>query len=71
MKAGLVISGPDVDYGPLALLSGTFDEKCRKAARMGFHGIELMVRDPSRLDWLAVEATLCEARLEVRLALMR
>ena len=65
MKAGLVICGPDVDYGPLALLSGTFEEKCRKAARLGFHGIELMVRDPSRLDWRAIEATLRQARLEV------
>ena len=65
MKAGLVVCGPDVDYGPLALLSGSFEDKCAKAAALGFHGIELMVRDPARLDWPAVEDTLQGSRLEV------
>jgi sugar phosphate isomerase/epimerase len=65
MKAGLVICGPDVEYGPLALLSGTFEEKCSKAARLGFHGVELMVRDPASWDWDAVEGCLREAQLEV------
>ena len=31
MKAGLVMCGPDVAYGPLALLSGSFEEKAAKA----------------------------------------
>ena len=65
MKFGTVICGPDVAYGPLALLSGTFEEKVRKAARMGYHGIELMVRDPAGLDWPAVRQTLVDAQLEV------
>ena len=65
MKAGLVICGPDVDYGPLALLSGTFEEKCAEAARLGYNGIELMVRDPGQLDWSAVRATVEAAGLEV------
>ena len=55
MKAGLVICGPDVAYGPLALLSGSFEEKADKASRLGYDGIELMVRDPAGLDWLAVK----------------
>jgi sugar phosphate isomerase/epimerase len=58
MKTGLVICGPDVAYGPLALLSGSFEEKAAKAARLGYDGIELMVRDPARLDWPAVKAAL-------------
>jgi 5-keto-L-gluconate epimerase len=58
MKTGLVICGPDVAYGPLALLSGTFAEKAAKAARLGYDGVELMVRDPAGLDWPAVKATL-------------
>ena len=33
MKVGCVICGPDVAYGPLALLSGTFAEKVSRAAR--------------------------------------
>ena len=65
MKTGLVMCGPDVAYGPLALLSGTFEEKAAKAARLGYDGIELMVRDPAGLDWKTVEATLAAAGLEV------
>jgi sugar phosphate isomerase/epimerase len=65
MKTGLVICGPDVAYGPLALLSGTFSEKVAKAARLGFDGIELMVRDPAGLDWAEVKATLDANGLEV------
>ena len=65
MKAGVVICGPDVDYGPLALLTGTFERKCEKAARLGFDGIELMIRDPAQLDWPTVKATLNAAGLEV------
>lgn len=65
MKAGLVMCGPDVAYGPLALLSGTFEEKAAKAARLGYAGIELMVRDPAGLDWEAVKGTLDAAGLAV------
>jgi sugar phosphate isomerase/epimerase len=57
--------GPDVAYGPLALLSGTFEEKAAKAARLGYDGIELMVRDPAGLDWPSVKSTLEDAGLEV------
>ncbi len=56
--------GPDVAYGPLALLSGTFEEKAGKAAALGYDGIELMVRDPAGLDWPHVHRTLKEAGLE-------
>ena len=57
--------GPDVAYGPLALLEGSFEEKAAKAARLGYDGIELMVRDPAGLDWLHVKNTLQQAGLEV------
>lgn len=65
MKIGLVICGPDMERGALALLSGTFEEKAAKAAELGYDGIELMVRDPAGLDWPAVKATLDRAGLEV------
>jgi sugar phosphate isomerase/epimerase len=65
VKKGVVISGPDVAYGPLALLSGSFEEKVRKAARLGYDGIELMVRDASRQDASAIQRALNEAGLEV------
>jgi sugar phosphate isomerase/epimerase len=65
MKKGLIICGPDVAYGPLALLSGTFEEKVRKAAALGYDGVELMVRDPAGLDWPAVKGTLAAHNLGV------
>jgi len=65
MKVGLVICGPDVAHGPLALLSGAFEEKVMKARRLGCDGVELMVRDPSQLDWERVKATLDAAQLGV------
>lgn len=64
MKAGLVICGPDVAYGPLALLSGSFEEKACKAKALGYDGIELMVRDPACLDWPDVKRVLRAAGLE-------
>ncbi len=65
MKKGLVISGPDVVYGPLALLSGTFEEKIQKTAELGYDGIELMVRDPADLDWEFIRRTIEAVGLEV------
>jgi sugar phosphate isomerase/epimerase len=65
MRVGLVMCGPDVAYGPLALLRGTFEEKAAKAAALGYDGIELMVRDPAGLDWPHVRRTLAQAGLEV------
>ncbi|MCJ7736481.1 MAG: sugar phosphate isomerase/epimerase [Anaerolineae bacterium] len=65
MKTGLVVCGPDVSYGPLALLSGSFEEKVARAAALGYHGVELMVRDPAGLDWDKIKHTLDDAGLEV------
>lgn len=65
MKIGLVVCGPDVAYGPLALLEGEFEEKLRKAARLGCDGVELMVRDPAALDWTALKTALASVGLEV------
>jgi sugar phosphate isomerase/epimerase len=65
MKTGLVVGGPDVDHSPLALLSGAFEEKVARAAELGFDGIELMVRDPTALDWPAVRSAVASAGLQV------
>jgi sugar phosphate isomerase/epimerase len=66
MKAGVVVCGPDVAHGPLALLSGSFEEKVNKAAGLGYDGLELMVRDPAGLDWAAIKTTVAAAGLELR-----
>jgi len=62
---GLILCGPGVDRGPVALLSGTFEEEVARAADLGCDGVELMVRDPKQLDWSGVKATLERASLEV------
>jgi sugar phosphate isomerase/epimerase len=65
MKLACVISAPDVDRGPLALLSGTFEEKLTKARNLGYAGVELMVRNVSELDIDDVRAALERHALEV------
>jgi sugar phosphate isomerase/epimerase len=65
MKKGLIICTPDVAHGPLALLNGTFEQKAARAAALGFDGVELMVRDPSLLDWPTVRNALEQHGLDV------
>jgi len=59
-----VIATPDVTHGPLALLAGTFEEKLEKARRLGYDGVELMVRDPSKLDADEISSALGRHGLE-------
>ena len=65
MKLSLVVSLPDVAYGPLALLSGAFEEKLRKAAGLGYEGVELMLRAPAQLDAAAIAEALRRHNLAV------
>jgi len=51
VKLALCIQTPEVAVTlPVALLSGTLDEKLDKAARLGVDGVELMTTDPAELD---------------------
>lgn len=65
MKKGLVLAGPDVPVGPLALLTGSFEERLKKASDMGYDGIELMVREPARVDRGRIVTLIENAGLEV------
>lgn len=57
MKVSLVVqSAEDVPTAPLALLSGGFEDKVRKAAAAGADGLELMVVYPDNLDAALVKA---------------
>ncbi|MCS7222200.1 MAG: sugar phosphate isomerase/epimerase family protein [Anaerolineae bacterium] len=59
MKLSLAIQTPEVQpIVPVALLSGTFEEKLAKAARLGVDGVELMTCDPAQLDAGAIRAAL-------------
>lgn len=58
MKLSLVVTTADVVHASLALLSGSFEEKLRKAADLGYQGVELMARDPATLDIAGIDAAL-------------
>lgn len=51
MKISLSVQTPDVErLLPLALLTGSFEEKCKRAAEYGADGVELITTDPTLLD---------------------
>jgi len=66
MKLSLCIQTPEVPVTvPVALLSGSFDEKLEKAARLGVDGVELLTADPARLDPAALRNSLQVCNLPV------
>ena len=51
MKLSLVVQTPEVPRTiPVALLTGTLEEKLIKAAQWGADGVELMTTEPTKLD---------------------
>ena len=66
MKLSLAMQTAEVSPAvPVSLLSGTFEERLGKAARLGIDGVELMTADPIRLDAAAIRSRLAENGLEV------
>jgi sugar phosphate isomerase/epimerase len=65
MKLSLSVQTPEVQFAaPVALLTGTFEEKVTKAAALGAQGLELMPVDPAALDAPALCASMERAGLE-------
>ena len=50
IKIAAMIGAPDLEEETLALYSGDLDLAFRKVADLGYDGVELMTKDPSRLD---------------------
>jgi sugar phosphate isomerase/epimerase len=66
MKLALATETPEVTVRPpVALLSGTFEERLEKAKRFGYDGVELMVARPEELDGRELCAQLRSHGLEV------
>lgn len=66
MKLSLVIQTPEVKpLVPVALLTGKFQQKLEKAARLGIDGVELMAVEPTALDAAAIRGGLRQNGLEV------
>lgn len=56
MRLALTIQTPEVPLQvPVALLSGTLEEKLAKAARMGAAGVEFITTEPASLDVPALQ----------------
>ena len=65
MKLALAIQTSEVEKAvPVALLSGTFEEKVAKARDLGADGVELLTSNPSALDAGHVRACLERNALE-------
>lgn len=65
MKLSLAIQTPDVPFQiPVALLTGSLDEKLDKAAALGADGVELMCYDPASLDAESIRSALADHGLE-------
>lgn len=65
MKLSLAIQTPEVKHTvPVALLSGTFEEKLAKAAALGADGVEMMSSDPDCLDAVVLKRSLADSGLE-------
>jgi sugar phosphate isomerase/epimerase len=66
MKLALATPTPEVMAPvPVALLSGTFSERMKKAARLGYDGVELLVVRPDDLSADEIRAQVSDASLEV------
>jgi 5-keto-L-gluconate epimerase len=66
VKLALATHTPDVSPPPpVALLSGSFEQRLEKAARLGYDGVELMIARPVRLDSAVIGAQVRAAGLQV------
>jgi sugar phosphate isomerase/epimerase len=66
MLLSLAIQTPEVPVMiPIALLSGTLEERLAKAAGMGYDGVELITTVPAEVDRADVRALLAERGLKV------
>jgi sugar phosphate isomerase/epimerase len=66
LRLSLAVQTPDVKAAvPVALLSGSFEEKLDKAADFGFDGVELLVARPGELDPEHISKELSRRKLEV------
>lgn len=69
MKLSLAIQTPEVPrVVPVALLSGSLEEKLAKAAQWGADGVELMTSQPRQIDVIQLKSMLDKYRLGVAAA---
>ena len=64
MKYGIVISAEETEFGDI-ILKGNLNENIRKAAELGYDGIELAVKNPANIDKTALHRELTGGGLEL------
>jgi len=65
IKIASMVGGPDLELPALAVFSGDFRPAFSKLARLGYDGVELMIRRPDRLDGPLIRCWLEETKLEL------
>lgn len=55
MKLAGITQMADARLAPFALWTGSFGERAQKAKRMGYDGLELVIRDPALLDFKEIK----------------
>ncbi len=65
IKIASMVGGPDLEMPALAVYSGDLPTAFSKLSRLGYDGVELMIRRPDRLDGRLIRQWLEEARLEL------
>jgi sugar phosphate isomerase/epimerase len=58
MKLAGITQLADAHLAPFALWTGSFEERAQKAKRMGYDGLELVIRDPASLDLKGIKKVL-------------
>jgi 5-keto-L-gluconate epimerase len=64
MKYGIVISAEETKFGDI-ILKGSLEENIRKAAEIGYDGVELALKNPANIDMTALSQQLDSYTLEV------
>ncbi|MFN3308567.1 MAG: sugar phosphate isomerase/epimerase family protein [Anaerolineales bacterium] len=66
IRLALAIQTPEVPrIVPVALLQGSFEEKLRKAAALGYDGVEIISTNPPELDQKGIKAQIRSLGLQV------
>jgi len=67
VKLCFVVCTPDVSSTAVTAYNGPLDPFLRSLHRLGYRGVELMMRDPQAIDTAALSSCLSENQLEVAL----
>jgi 5-keto-L-gluconate epimerase len=65
MKLAFTVVTPETEDRKVLALRGDLEENFRLLSKLGYHGAELMVRDPNRLDTSQIKALAEEFNLEI------